>query len=676
MLGRASACTKCWYAATVCSAQSAGSRSAGPSFRGVSFASSARSGSQDAVPTSGLLEPTSDVAGPSAKSPPSAKTPRSRPTRATIPPKPSSTQIRNILVDYLARGRNADALAFYVEILKQHQGDWSAERAEGFAWLFVHYRQPDLARHAAAAIQEQGFLISTAFASKILRMHKDELIFEPEALARVLEWLSEGLARDRRAGAVVDEGMLETVLEVLKRMGRSDWLEQVFKAYRDTLDEGEIGSARLWSFVIGAKLLDGDVREAEKLFDTWRTGYQANQSAASPPPPAPYLVLLAHYASRPYSGPSSRDPAYRFIALCQSDELELASDYVDLLLRTELSRKQHTSFWSLWKAYDDTTRGLTRSRATWLLAIRAKMYMDKSDRDTASPLRRLVPLRFEQARAPTSRQLFRQLLQQRLAQVGNRPTRRLPNSTADPFITADVLNLLLEHFVATRDWQAATVVLETFRVHSVEPDFKTHGNVVLGVVKQWRRGKVRGRLEDFGEGGVFVDEGGGGDQHPFDDPQVLRARQRGFASVRSQQQGLELIRKILDERKMRVGLWTREADASEAHANEVHLSPTASPQEQKDDLDTPAPATSRWMAQRERRDLEYLTLLLQRCEGVDEEDWNRLMVKAREEILPAPRAVRSSNAAQRARPMEPRPVKSRGARYRARLRERRLHVTV
>lgn len=600
------------------------------------------------------------------------KTPRRR-GQSVQPPRLSSAQIRNILVDYLANGRNADAIAFYVEMLQQHRGDWTAQNAEGFAWLFVQYRQADLARHAAAKLHDQGFAISTALASKILRMHKDELVYEPESLALVLEWLSQGLGREKRAGTAVDEGMLETVLDALKRMGRTDWLEQVFGAYRDTLEVGEVGSARLWSFVIGAKLLDGDVRAAERLFDAWRAGYHASHSSTSAqqtsPPPAPYLVLLAHYASRPHSGLASRDPAYRFIAICRSDGIKISSDYLDLLLRTELLRKQHSSFWGLWQAYDDPALGLVRSRATWLLAVRAKMRAHDSHRDSpkrmASPMRRLVSFTYEPTRAPSSRQLFKRLIRQRLIQTGHRPTRRLCTAKMDPFVSADVLNLFLEHFVATRDWQAATVVLETFRVHRVEPNFRTHGNVVLGVVKQWRRGKVPGALDYAGPTG---DDDA---LHAFDDPQVREAEERGFSAVRSQQQGLDLIRKILEQRKMRLGLWSRDDGGQGAQPETPSGNGGGSPGPEGDELDHPAAVTSRWMAQRERRDLEYLVSLLRRCEGVDEKEWDRLMVKTRKEILPqrrpAPRLTQSTQP-------DKAKIYTRGRRHRAAVRAARLHL--
>lgn len=627
MLGRASACTRCWYGSR--GWLIGGTPASAPFRRSPSVVRAVHSGLHaSALSTAQTCSP-SPLEDASNSRSSRTKTARKRVTPAQ-PPKPTSSQLRNTLVDYLATGRNADAIAFYVDLLEKNRGEWTAEIAEGFAWLFVQYRQADLARHAAAAIHDQGFAISTTFASKILRMHKDELVYEPEALAQVLEWLSEGFGREKREGVPVDEGTLETVLEVLKRMGRSDWLEQVFRAYRDTLEEGEIGSARAWSYLIGAKLLDGNIRTAEKHFDTWRTGYRASHTTSTsgkvPPPSSPHLVLLAHYASRPHSGPFSRDPAYRFIALCRSDGIEITTDYVDLLLRTELRRKQHSSFWGLWKAFDDPTLDLVRSGTTWLLAIRAKMRADTANREIPtlahSPLRRLVSFHLEPARAPSSRQLLKDLLRQRLAQTGHRPARR--HSRSDPFVSADVLNLFLEHFVAVRDWRAATVVLETFRVHRVEPNFKTHGNVVLGVVKQWRRGKVQGRLDDFAQSACD------GAVDAFDDPQVRAVKEKGFSSIRSQQQGFELIRTILEERKMRARLWSRKPDEVEASGCDARGTPA---QEDGDELDQPSSVTPRWMVQRERRDLGYLVSLLRRCEGVDEEEWKGLMAETRKVIL-------------------------------------------
>ncbi|GAA5862232.1 hypothetical protein JCM3774_004832 [Rhodotorula dairenensis] len=674
MLGRVGACARCRHGFAARHSRQAGESGLAHSSRPLSVVSSGVSGWHDSVSASsgGSSSAATPVALSHPAAPPKAPRKRGRPARA---PKPTLPQIRNILVDYLANGRNADAIAFYVDMLKQNRGDWTAETAEGFAWLFVQYRQADLARHAAAELHDHGFSISTALASKILRMHKDELVYEPAALASVLEWLSEGLGREKRAGTAVDEGMLETVLDVLKRMGRTDWLEQVFRAYTDTLEVGEVGSARLWSFLIGAKLLDGDVRMAEKHFDTWRTGYQASRfSAQTSPPSAPYLVLLAHYASRSYSGPASRDPAYRFLAVCRSDGVEVNTDYLDLLLRTELLRKQHSSFWGVWKAFDNPALGLVRSRATWLLAVRAKMRahdlnreLRDSARRAASPLPRLLSFAYEPARAPSSRQLFRGLLRQRLVQTGHRPKRRLDNAKTDPFVSADVLNVFLEHFVAARDWQAATVVLETFRVHRVEPNFKTHGNIVLGVVKQWRRGKVRGTLD-------YTDSDAHDDtlRHAFDDPQLREAEERGFSSVRTQQQGLDLIRKILEQRKMRMGLWRRGHEGEGTGYGMPIVSGCDPSTPEGDELDHPAAVTSRWMAQRERRDLEYLVSLLRRCEGVDEEEWDRVMAKARIEILPERRLV--PKLARSLQPSEAKRAFTKGVRHRAGVRAARLHL--
>ncbi|BGP53727.1 hypothetical protein JCM8202_003658 [Rhodotorula sphaerocarpa] len=583
-------------------------------------------------------------------------------------------QTRNILVGYLARGRSADAIAFFVDILDRNRGRWSAETAEGFAWLFVQYRQPALVRRAAAELHGHGFVMSTAYTSKLLRMHQNELVYEPEALAQVLEWLSYGLVREKHAGRSVDEGMLETVLDTLKRMGRTDWLEQVFKAYSDTLKPGETGSARLWSLRIGASLLDGDLRTAEKHFHSWRTGAV---SESSPPSAAPYLVLLAYHAAKVRSAPVSRDPAYRFLALCHHDKVPLSCGYLDLLLRVELFRKRYSSFWGLWRAFDDPHLGLRRTRVSWLLAIRAQARSTAAARalttraSSASPLHRLVPFAYKAASTPSSRALFRQLLADRLAHTFHRPFRRLPTHGNDSLDGAEVLNGFLERFIAERDWPAATVVLETFRVHRVEPDFRTHGNVVLGVVNQWRRGKVaHGHLDDpLGTAAASSDG-----PHAFEDPQLAHASRSGLAGIRSDREGLELVRKILDGRKMRLNLWRRSEVASpeEGQTAVGGFLRLIDDDGAEDELDNPAPVTSRWMAQRERRDLEYLIALLRRCEGGDEAEWPRIMAETREEMLPPPKDTRAPEA-------ESNPVgrkmqrESRGKRHRAAMREAARH---
>ncbi|POY70615.1 hypothetical protein BMF94_6393 [Rhodotorula taiwanensis] len=627
------------------------------------------------------LEATSELAGPTALHPvigggrpaarehriPPNKTPRTRGPPPVVP-EPTPAQIRNILVDKLATDRNSEAIAFYVDLLERKRGNWSAETAEGYAWLFVKYRQAALARRAADAMHDHGYLISTSFASKLLRMHLNDLVYEPEALAKVLEWLSAGLVREKEGGVPVDERMLETVLDALKRMGRSDWLEQVFKAYRDTLDPGEVGSARLWRLVIGAKLLDGDVRTAEQYFDTWRAGHMAQRSAdrVEPPPSAPYLVLLSHYALQVRSGPPSRDPAYRFIALCHHDKIEVSSQYLDLLLRVELARKQLSSFWGLWRAY--RALGLERSRSAWLLAIRARGTSRPSARQRfvlgPTPLYRVVPFQYMSAAGPPARSLFRLFLKIRLEQTGRRPSLRLPNTRPDAMLGPDVLNAFLIDFIAHQDWPAAALVLETFRVHRVEPDFQTHGNVVLGVVKQWRRGKVQGQLDGPGAGGDQPPHLMG-EIHAFEDPQVRQAEAaRGLVSARSEQEGLEMIQSILERREMRLRYWTR--PTGEANEDTRAQSTPDNAADAVDDVGGPT-LTPSWMAQRERRDLDYLAELLRRCQGVDEPTWARTMATTREEVLPA-RKRRQSTPESRGS-AHPQQVATRGKRHRAAMRK-------
>lgn len=573
------------------------------------------------------------------------------------------------MVDSLASRQPRRALQTFLDALARRGNKrLSARTVDGFAWLFCQYRQPALARQAAAAMHDQGYVVTPRLASRLLRMSHDDLLLQPDVLARVLSWLSEGMLRDKQHGGKdVDEAMLETVLDVLKRMGRSDWLVDVFNAYRATLDAGHPGSPRLWGIVISAKTNEGDVRAAQELFSTWRALYEAAQCSAarkrdpsssdeiapSPPPPQPYLALLHHFsAGTTYI--ASRDPAYKLIAVAMQHGLLPSTDLLNALLRTELHRRRWPSFWGLWAQFEPLS--LERNEASWGLAIKAKLWHDAARRQRgrlhASPLHAVAPFSYAEAAPPPARALFRAALAARLAATKHRPS--LVLSTKQPSsLSPPLLNIFLDLFVARRDWAAAAVVLETFRVHRLEPDARTHAAVVLGIVRLWERGRLR--AEVLGAGESRAEEG----DDVYDEAAQARRRRR---AVMGGPQGVELIRKILEGRKMRVGLWTGKGPSPAENVDKVDqgaagpAGATEHVQQGSADADAEGPPSApAWMTRRETRDLEYLSTLLHRCADLSEEEWVRALEETRREMLPE----RTTRRVKKVRSID------RGARFRA-----------
>ncbi|GJN88558.1 hypothetical protein Rhopal_001524-T1 [Rhodotorula paludigena] len=538
-------------------------------------------------------------------------------------------------------------MQIYLEALTRKEHPLSAESAHGYAWLFCRYRQPELARQAAVAMHDRGLAVSPALAGKILRMSHRELVFQPDALARVFAWFNDGLARETADGVPVDTDMLETTFDVLKRMGRSDWLDQIFASYRRTLKTGEVGSPRLWSLAISSKTHENDYRAAERLFEEWRSLQLAarNRSAsqascsdsvstasAPAPPSEPYLALLSYYGAATSSHIAARDPAYRLVALAVGDGVVVSTNFLNALLRIELHRSRFASFWGLWAQFESLK--LKRDRVSWQLAVRAKSWIEnmrrKRGRVHNSPLHEHLPFTYEEAFGPSSRDLFRSIIENRLAETGHRPSRLLSTKQPD-HLTSSLLNSFVDLFIARRDYQAAVVVLETFSVHRLEPDQHTHGSVVLGVVRQWQRGQLRGRslVGDESPASSAPPKQG---RAPYMDLGALEREeeQRRRGAILGGPQGVDLIRRILEGRKMRVGLWGSPASSGTVGDGEGKGEESAA--EAADEVSArPPPA---WMVQRELRDLGYLVQLLRRCTGLSEAEWGKAMVDTRREMLP------------------------------------------
>ncbi|KPV75918.1 uncharacterized protein RHOBADRAFT_52929, partial [Rhodotorula graminis WP1] len=576
--------------------------------------------------------------------------------RSKSPPVLTLAQIRDAMVDSLATNKPRRALQTFLDALARRGNDrLSSRTVDGFAWLFCQYRQPKLARDAAAAMHAQGYVVTPKLASRLLRMSHHDLVLQPDVLAKVLAWISDGMLRDKRDGGKdVDEAMLETVLDVLKRMGRSDWLVDVLDAYRATLDSGQPGSPRLWALAISAKASEGDVRAAQHLFSTWRALYEAHERASAkrrdlapsspddtappprrrPPPADPYLALLHHFAAGT-TYIATRDPAYKLVAVATEHGLSPSADLVNALLRTELHRRRWASFWGLWAQFD--ALALERREASWALAVKAKLWAEaerrQRGRSHSSPLHAVAPFPYAELPSPPSRTLFRSALSSRLAATHHRPSRILSTTDGPSSLSPAVLNLFLDLFVLRRDWAATAVVLETFGVHRIEPDARTHAAVVLGLVRLWERG----RLSDEALARTTAGRGGARDAarevDVYDEREQAR-RRRG--AVMGGPQGVELIRTILEGRKMRVGLWRgAEAGAVEASSEQGQGAEEAVAVEGVgEDGTTTTPSPPAWMTQRETRDVGYLATLLQRCAGLDDAEWAAVRAEARAEMLP------------------------------------------
>ncbi|GAA5859190.1 hypothetical protein JCM1840_003793 [Sporobolomyces johnsonii] len=600
-----------------------------------------------------------------------------RPQQRTPPGPLSPSKVRTLMVDHLSHRQPRAALRLFLSSLSAPTPSATSRSAEGLAWLFFAYRQPGLAFEAIAAMHAKGYLISPRLASKLLRSYSNQLTLDPDALATVLSWISDNLVRGtRHEQKEINEGMLETVLEVLKRTGREDWSAQLFQAYRDTLEEGEVGNPRLWSLAIATSAKTGDVRTARALFDEWRVAYSSHREKMetsspdepSPPPPeGPYLALLNHFATRSPPLPVSRDPAYGFLQLVKADGLALSIALLNAFLRTELHRKRFVSFWGLWKLFSDPTSPtppidgrplLQRNSSSWKLAVHAKLWSSTLPRRRGklhnSPLHALSPLPYSEAHTPTSRSLFAQLLASRLSLTSHRPALRLPTTKPDPFASshssasADLLNSFLDLFIASSDFPAAAVVLETFAVHRVEPTASTHASVVLGVIKHGEKGRLprKGKVEHeiFGlTGGDEIDSRERGTR--------TRMATGRAARIDGGVEAREMVARSLERRKMRVGLWTgggpggaggaggsAEAEAEGEAEKEKETEKETGEKEDVDEISNPGPrGPPEWMVKRELRETGYLVDLLRRCTGLDEEQWGEEMVATRKELLPPSR---------------------------------------
>lgn len=645
------------------------------------------------------------------------------------------------MIEHLSRSEPRRALDKFKRHLDRPDQSHSARTLEGLAWTFFSYRQPRIAFEAIELLADRGYAVSTRLAAKLLRSYGTELLFDHGtrgSLATVLEWIKCGIERDKdaAAGTTVDENVLATVLDALKRIGRADWSAQVFEAYRETLkrDRGEVGHASVWAAAISAQAAGGDVMAAQLLFRDWRTRRLEAEAAKmsrerdngesvscpAPPPEQPYLALLNHFALNSPPMPASKDPAYLLLELTKFDRLPPSTAFLNALLRTELSRKRFSSFWGIWTLFDDaelgSTSAVTRDHSTWKLAVRARLVSNESRRQRGrlhhSPLSNLSPVPYRECHTPTARSLFSRLVSDRLDLTSRRPSLRLSTSKPDPLAATPtsssrvgspvshsassvrdqaattLLNSFLSLFLARQDFAAAVVVLETFHVHRVSPNPTTHSSVVLSIIKLWEKGKLYGGGRDRRTRGGRASEDlldlvGGG---TLRDDQLERERRTRVSKHFQGDLAIEAIRQMLERREFRINLWQRGTapSLSSSPAQEGEDSPenelvgTDNVDElragengedgdaqgthlgDRDDDDGPP----EWMLQREVRDTKYLMELLERCSGMERDEWSAMLAETRKELLPAPTAGRdSSRTGQRGTSREIKGI-TRGARFR------------
>ncbi|KAK4705625.1 hypothetical protein P7C70_g563, partial [Phenoliferia sp. Uapishka_3] len=235
------------------------------------------------------------------------------------------------------------------------------------------------------------------------------------------------------------------------------------------------------------------------------------------------------------------------------------------------------------------------------------------------------------------RALFSSILTADLLNRSHRPSLILP-TTQSNLICTTTLNDLLTLFISRKDWMTATLVLETFRVRRIEPNAATHSGVVLGVLKKWEEGKIRrGRLAE--ERGL-VDR--------------FEAVDEGQRMAEGGEKSLEMLRRLLRGRQMRMKLWVKKPTPTTIE-EESSIGGEVDNEELEDDVEATiemvphdrdskhveeAASTSEklpppsWMLSRELRDLGYLISLLRRCSGLDDPDWAQGMARVRKEILP------------------------------------------
>ncbi|ORY61948.1 hypothetical protein BCR35DRAFT_309050 [Leucosporidium creatinivorum] len=554
-------------------------------------------------------------------------------------------RLKTRMVASLQTRKGREALRTLLDSLKDPTRSPPPDKAVGLAYLFFAYNKPELAVEAILKMHDLGYRIPPAMGVKLLKSAYHELVVDPNKLAVVVGWLQEGVANERRRGEgeALDVGLVLTVMDLLKQLGHAEWAMGIFQTWLQALPEGQVGPSMVWSQGISVLASVGELAGARELFYEWRKrwfelhrpfsslptssptslpssvaetaevsspGPSSLRPRPKPPPEQPYVTLLTAYATNVSTAPSHKDPINPILALIRRDDLPLSLNLLHALLRIELHRNRFFSFWGLWNKVEEG--GWRRNQVSWSLAIKAKLQQDslilRRARKRGSPLQTLLPDSYADARAPSPRELFRQFLEDHQQATSGRPSLQLALATGSVSSTK-TLNRFLSLFIARGDWQGAAVVLETFGVHRVEPDMTTHGDVVVGVVRSWEKGKLRGELKE--EEGLL--EGA----ERSEASRLASGRMRKRAAQLGPGAGGELISRIIEQRQFRINMFVKNPLGSAGGEDEVQAQQAPS-----------------WMLVRERREMGYLFSLLRRSEGLDEVQWSEQMKETRREMLP------------------------------------------
>ncbi|KAK4058814.1 hypothetical protein OIO90_000260 [Microbotryomycetes sp. JL221] len=536
----------------------------------------------------------------------------------------------------------------------ESSSDWPIDNLVGHLSLLLSFRQTDVAVETVTRLAEKGFQISPSILVRLLSTAYDDLLKHPDKLALVVEWVATSLSRSTSTAqplsADTRDELVFVTLMTLKRMGRTDWGGRVFQEWANGLKQDEVGPAKVWSAGISLHALDRHVKGARYIFDVWRARWKrlnetsvtnavesGSSSTKLSPPDEPYTTMLNFLASQNLEMTSQRDPVYRFLAIVRDDNVPLTIHVFNSLLHVEVCRRRFTSFWGLWDQLSKAGPDVLRNGYSWRLAVEAKISRDaagrvRSRRRVGSPLHDVMT-QFNDSNAPSARALFQQFLEQQSTTTKHRPGVKVATKAGGSVFTTRLLNTFLDMFVRLGDWTAAKIVLESYRVHKLEPDEQTHSTVVVGVVRSWERDKLTGSLVEAE--GLFDNK-----RQSWED--------RKRAASMGGPQAVELIQRIVEQRKMRVNMWVKQsveagqivddAKMSEADAVTDIGSEGVSIAQPGRGAELPP---AKWMVRRELRELGYLEDLLQRCQGVvDEQEWHSELARARHDMLPESKSAR------------------------------------
>ncbi|SCV69011.1 BQ2448_2031 [Microbotryum intermedium] len=558
---------------------------------------------------------------------------------------------------HLLRGRQPKfALRVYLTELNQSPSFITLDNYVSLLRLFIEYGQIACALEAIKASRRKGWAIPASLAKLVIVNSASELVSNPAYLKTVVEWvkqsqepIKEGIERsaeDRKLGAHFSLA----AMDALKRLGQGDAALEIFANHIDSAPEGEIGRAEMWAEAIRCKAFDRDIEGAQELFFRWRSLWFESRGSDTLPvvdiaetpsqgprkqlknnngrknlaisefsPAEPYLALLNFLAIATCRRPVDRDAAYSVISLLHQDSVRISTSVFNALLRVELQRARFTSFWGLIAKM--VQGGWQRDHMTWRLCIQAliqpqvrresSMLRTSSTRGLRTahrPIRVGVqpasPLQCEAGYPsqdpPTARALYRSFLDAHRAATGDKRLLVLPG-VLKPIMTAITLNTFLKLFLQRQDWIAVAHVLDAFKVYGLDPNERTHGQVVVGLVKLWERGKTLGMVEE--------------EEAMHSGQLTWNNRDRTLKAQRQSTRGMELIAKILQTRREKHAAWSEEAVSWDDEASD-EMTNVASGK------------TSERIATGELRNVGYLIGLLKTCSGASEGEWAKRMAEA------------------------------------------------